>query len=292
MAKELDLSIIILNYNGLFWLKKLLPTIDKHYLKQTKYKVEVIVVDNDSQDDSVKFLEKNFHWVKVLESGRNGGFAFGNNVALRQTQARYVMLLNSDTEFLEKKSNLDILINYLDKNRKVAVVGPRLELSNGQLDPASHRGEPHPWAAFSYFIGLEKLFPQSKFFGQYHLSHLDLGTIHQVDAISGAAMMVKQSAIKKVGFLDENFFMYGEDLDWCRRFRDANYQVVFHPQVTIIHHKYKSGIKSVNRKTAKKTHSFFYDAMLTYYDKYYGPKYPNFLRRLLRSYIFVKRDGR
>ncbi|MFA6814027.1 MAG: glycosyltransferase family 2 protein [Candidatus Pacebacteria bacterium] len=292
MAKELDLSIIILNYNGLFWLKKLLPTIDKHYIKQTKYKVEVIVVDNDSQDDSVKFLEKNFHWVKVLESGRNGGFAFGNNVALRQTQARYVMLLNSDTEFLEKKSNLDILINYLDKNRKVAVVGPRLELSNGQLDPASHRGEPHPWAAFSYFIGLEKLFPQSKFFGQYHLSHLDLGTIHQVDAISGAAMMVKQSAIKKVGFLDENFFMYGEDLDWCRRFRDANYQVVFHPQVTIIHHKYKSGIKSVNRKTAKKTHSFFYDAMLTYYDKYYGPKYPNFLRRLLRSYIFVKRDGR
>lgn len=292
MAKKLDLSIIILNYNGLFWLKKLLPTIDKHYIKQTKYKVEVIVVDNDSQDDSVKFLEKNFHWVKVLESGRNGGFAFGNNVALRQTQARYVMLLNSDTEFLEKKSNLDILINYLDKNRKVAVVGPRLELSNGQLDPASHRGEPHPWAAFSYFIGLEKLFPQSKFFGQYHLSHLDLGTIHQVDAISGAAMMVKQSAIKKVGFLDENFFMYGEDLDWCRRFRDANYQVVFHPQVTIIHHKYKSGIKSVNRKTAKKTHSFFYDAMLTYYDKYYGPKYPNFLRRLLRSYIFVKRDGR
>lgn len=292
MAKELDLSIIILNYNGLFWLKKLLPTIDKHYIKQTKYKVEVIVVDNDSQDDSVKFLEKNFHWVKVLESGRNGGFAFGNNVALRQTQARYVMLLNSDTEFLEKKSNLDILINYLDKNRKVAVVGPRLELSNGQLDPASHRGEPHPWAAFSYFIGLEKLFPQSKFFGQYHLSHLDLGTIHQVDAISGAAMIVKQSAIKKVGFLDENFFMYGEDLDWCRRFRDANYQVVFHPQVTIIHHKYKSGIKSVNRKTAKKTHSFFYDAMLTYYDKYYGPKYPNFLRRLLRSYIFVKRDGR
>lgn len=163
MAKELDLSIIILNYNGLFWLKKLLPTIDKHYIKQTKYKVEVIVVDNDSQDDSVKFLEKNFHWVKVLESGRNGGFAFGNNVALRQTQARYVMLLNSDTEFLEKKSNLDILINYLDKNRKVAVVGPRLELSNGQLDPASHRGEPHPWAAFPILLVWKSFFLKVNF---------------------------------------------------------------------------------------------------------------------------------
>jgi GT2 family glycosyltransferase len=286
MAKKLDLSIIILNYNGLFWLKKLLPTIDKHYLKHSKYKVEVVVVDNDSQDDSVNFLKKNFQWVTVLQSGHNGGFAFGNNVALRQTQARYVMLLNSDTEFLAGKSSLDILIDYLDKNRQVAVVGPRLELSNGQLDPASHRG------AFTYFVGLEKLFPKNKFFAQYHLGHLNLDQIHQVDAISGAAMMVKQSAIKKVGLLDENFFMYGEDLDWCRRFRDANYQVIFYPQVTIIHHKYKSGIKSVNKKTAKKTNSFFYDAMLTYYDKYYGPKYPNFLRRIIRSYIFVKRDGR
>jgi GT2 family glycosyltransferase len=86
MAKKLDLSIIILNYNGLFWLKKLLPTIDKFYLKKTKYRVEVIVVDNDSQDDSVQILKKNFTWVKVIESGQNGGFAFGNNVALRQTQ--------------------------------------------------------------------------------------------------------------------------------------------------------------------------------------------------------------
>ena len=227
----------------------------------------------------------------MLQSGHNGGFAFGNNVALRQNQARYVMLLNSDTEFLANKSNLDTLIKYLDKYPKVAVVGPRLELSTGQLDPASHRGEPHPWAAFSYFIGLEKFFPHSKFFAQYHLGHLDLDSTHQVDAVSGAAMMVRQRAINKVGLLDEDFFMYGEDLDWCRRFRDAHYRVVFHPQVTIVHHKHKSGIKSVNKKTAKKTKRFFYDAMLTYYDKYYGPKYPSFLRRLVRSYIFVKKDG-
>jgi GT2 family glycosyltransferase len=292
MTKKLDLSIIILNYNGLFWLKKLLPTLKDNYLKQTKYQVELIVVDNDSQDESVSFLKKNFKWVKLMESGRNGGFAFGNNVALRQNQARYVMLLNSDTEFLQEKSNLDILIEYLDKNPQVAMLGPRLELSDGSLDPASHRGEPHPWAAFSYFIGLEKLFPNSKFFAQYHLGHLSLDSIHPVDAISGAAMMVRQKAMKKVGLLDESFFMYGEDLDWCRRFRDAGHQVIFHPKVTIIHHKYKSGIKSVNKKTAKKTHAFFYEAMLTYYDKYYASRYPKLLRRLLRYYIFVKRDGR
>lgn len=291
MEKKLDLSIIILNYNGLFWLKKLLPTIDKHYLKHSQYQVEVVVVDNNSEDETVSFLGKNFKWVKVLESGKNGGFAFGNNVALRQNKARYVMLINSDTEFIENASNLDVLIEYLDKNRQVAVVGPRLELSNGQLDLASHRGEPHPWAAFSYFIGLEKLFPHHQFFAQYHLGHLDLNTIHQVDAVSGAAMMVRQSAMKKVGLLDEDFFMYGEDLDWCRRFRDANYQVCFHPQVCIVHHKYKSGIKSINKKTAQKTNQFFYDAMLTYYDKYYAGRYPQFLRRIVRSYIFFKQDG-
>lgn len=291
MAKKFDLSIIILNYNGLFWLKKLLPTIDKHYLKYSQFKTEVVVVDNNSEDDTVAFLQKNFKWVRVLQSGKNGGFAFGNNIALKNNQARFVLLLNSDTELVAEKSNLDLLIKYFEQNHQVAVIGPRLELSDGQLDPASHRGEPHPWAALSYFTGLENLFPHQKFFSQYHLGHLDLQTIHQVDAVSGAAMMVRQSAIKKVGLLDENFFMYGEDLDWCRRFRDKNYQIVFHPQVTIIHHKYKSGIKSVNKKTAKKTSRFFYDAMLTYYDKYYGPKYPNFLRRILRSYIFVKKDG-
>ena len=105
-------------------------------------------------------------------------------------------------------------------------------------------------------------------------------------------MIVRNSAIKKVGMLDEQFFMYAEDLDWCKRFRDAGYKIVFYPGVKVIHHKYKSGIKSSNKKTASVTQKFFYDTMLQYYDKHYGDKYPKFVRNLLRYFIFIKKDGR
>ena len=250
------------------------------------------MVDNDSTDDSVAVVKKGFKWVTLMESGHNGGFAFGNNVAIKKDRSRYVMLLNSDTEFLKETSNLDTLIEYMDQHKDVAMIGPRLELSDGEIDPASHRGEPTIWASITYFAKLEKLFPNSKIFAQYHQSYKNIREIHEVDAISGAAMIVRQSAIKKVGMLDERFFMYAEDLDWCKRFRDAGYKVIYHPKVTVIHHKYKSGIKSSNKKTASVTQRFFYDTMLQYYDKHYAEKYPKFFRQLLKYFIFIKKDGR
>lgn len=289
----IDLSIIVLNYNGQFWLKKLLPTLQSNYLKKSKYNVELIVVDNDSTDDSVKVMQKEFKWATLVESGRNGGFAFGNNVAIKGNQARYVMLLNSDTEFLtDEQSDLDQLITYMDEHADVAMVSPRLELSDGQLDPASHRGEPTPWASFSYFSGLAKIFPKSKLFAQYHQTYKDLSKTHEIDACSGAAMVVRNSAIKKVGMLDDAFFMYAEDLDWCKRFRDAGYKIVFYPHIKVIHHKYKSGIKSSNKKTASITQQYFYKTMLQYYDKHYKDKYPKFLREIVHYFVLIKTDGR
>jgi len=289
----IDLSIIVLNYNGQFWLKKLLPTLQSNYLKKSKYNVELIVVDNDSTDDSVKVMQKEFKWATLVESGRNGGFAFGNNVAIKGNQARYVMLLNSDTEFLtDGQSDLDQLVSYMDEHTDVAMVSPRPELSDGQLDPASHRGEPTPWASFSYFSGLAKIFPKSKLFAQYHQTYKDLSKTHEIDACSGAAVVVRNSAIKKVGMLDDAFFMYAEDLDWCKRFRDAGYKIVFYPHIKVIHHKYKSGIKSSNKKTASITQQYFYKTMLQYYDKHYKDKYPKFLREIVRYFVLIKTDGR
>lgn len=290
---KMDLSIIILNYNGQFWLKKLLPTLKKNYLDRSKYQVELIVVDNASSDDSVKLMRRDFKWATTIESGRNGGFAFGNNVAIRGNSARYVMLLNSDTEFLAGgQSDLDQIIDFMDQNTDVAITSPRVELSDGSLDPASHRGEPTPWASLTYLLGLEKLFPQSKFLAAYHQSYKDLKTIHDIDACSGAAMVVRNSAIQKVGLLDEIFFMYAEDLDWCKRFRDAGYRIVFYPRIKIIHHKYKSGIKSSNKKTASITQQYFYKTMLQYYDKHYKDKYPKFIRTIVKYFVLIKTDGR
>jgi hypothetical protein len=280
-----------LNYNGLFWLKNTLTTLKEFYLTKTKYKIEVTVVDNDSTDGSPTMVAKQFRWAKLIKSGSNLGFAGGNNIALKKSTTRYTMLLNSDTEF-HPGSNLDLLLEYLDENPTVGMITPRVEMPDGSLDPASHRGEPTPWASLVYFSGLAKLFPKNKVFGQYHLTFKNMNEIHEIDACTGAAMIFPTKFMQnKVGLLDEQFFMYGEDIDWCRRWREAGKKIIFHPGVQLTHHKHKSGIKSSSVRLSKKTHDSFYDTMLTYYDKWYAGKYPKFFRSLLKAFLFVKKGG-
>jgi len=288
--KSNDLSIIILNYNSQCWLEKLLFSLKSNYLSKTKYQIEVIVVDNASTDDSVRFI-KSLEWIRLIESNHNGGFAYGNNLAIKGNQARYIMLLNSDTEFPEEGSNLDVLIDYLDKHEKTGIITPKVELTNGDPDWACHRGEPTPWAGFTYFTGLEKLFPKSRIFAQYHQRYKNLNEIHSIDACTGAAMMVRTSAIRKAGLLDERFFMYAEDIDWCKNFREAGYQVIFHPEVKVIHHKYKSGMENVSRTSKTMAKAWFYDTMLQYYDKHYQAKYPRAFRNILKCFISIRKNS-
>jgi len=286
--KSNDLSIIVLNFNGQQWLEKLLPSLKINYLSKTTFQVEVVVVDNASTDPSISFL-KTIDWIRLIESDRNGGFSFGNNLALKDNRAKYVMLLNSDTEFTEENSNLDILIEYMNKHETAGIITPKVELTNGQPDRACHRGEPTLWAAFTYFMGLEKLFPKSRLFAKYHQSYKNLMEIHPIDACTGAAMLVRTSALEKVGLLDERFFMYAEDVDWCKRFRETGYQIVYNPEVKIIHHKYKSGMGN-SSKTAKSNATYwFYETMLQYYDKHYKDQYPGIFRDLLKLFISLKK---
>jgi len=288
--KKATLTLVILNYNSKFWLKKLLESLKTYYLDNTKTKVATVVVDNHSDDDSLAMLKTDFPWVKLVEQEENLGFAAGNNVVLKRIETPYVMLLNSDTE-LTANSNLDSLITFMDNNEKVAVATPKLVLSNGALDWACHRGEPTPWASFTYFIKLAQLLPQSQLFGQYHQTYKDLATQHFIAACSGAAMLIRTKYMNEVGFLDENFFMYGEDLDWCKRFRNAGYQISFHPEVSIIHHKYKSGIQTESPLTSLQSKRYFYNTMLLYYDKHYLDKYPKIIRFFLRLFVFIKKGG-
>jgi GT2 family glycosyltransferase len=290
MPKKTELTIIILTYNSQFWLKKTLSTLKEFYLDHAKHGVEVVVVDNHSTDESVTMLKKEFRWTELIEMPENSGFAAGNNVALKQVTSPYAMLLNSDMEFTER-SNLDPLIEYLESHPKVGVITPRIEFTNGAIDPASHRGEPELWPSFTYFSKLEWLFPRTKKFGQYHQFYKDLKSIHTIDACSGAAMIVRMEAVDKVGLLDERFFMYAEDLDWCKRFREAGYTIVYNPETIIIHHKYKSGIKSSSKKIASQTTRHFYDTMLQYYDKHYQNKYPKFVRTIIRYFLAIKKEG-
>ncbi|MEO8581079.1 MAG: glycosyltransferase family 2 protein [Patescibacteria group bacterium] len=288
MKKSTDLSIIILNYNTADWLQNVLESVEQFPLQ--KYSLEVIVVDNDSTDDSVQMVQKKFPHVKLIQSSENGGFAKGNNQGIKQATGRYIMLLNSDAEFT-KETDLDACIEYLDEHPGVAVLSPKLLLPDGSVDLASHRGEPTPWAALTYFAGLEKLIPGSRLFGRYHQTWQNFEQTHLIEACSGAAMIVRKSAIEKVGLLDENFFMYAEDLDWCKRFREANFQIVFFPGCQITHHKYKSGqaktTGSINPdeflqvpgftkkiKTKNQARFHFYETMKQYYSKHYQKSSP------------------
>ncbi|MBP7740811.1 glycosyltransferase family 2 protein [Candidatus Woesebacteria bacterium] len=289
-TQQIDLEIIIVSYNGEFWLKKTLTTLYDYYIKKTKRNVLVTVVDNNSSDGSVKMLKDEFKWVNAMLMKDNFGFAIANNIALKKTKAKYAMLLNSDVE-LNEKSNFDILLNFLDKKPRIGMITPRVEFINGEIDPACHRGEPTPWASFTYFSKLEQLFPKSKLFGQYHQSYKDLKSIHTIDACTGAAMIVRRESLEKVGLLDERFFMYAEDLDWCKRYREAGYLVVYNPEVTIVHHKNKSGIKSTSQKIAKKTNKYFYDTMLQYYDKHYKDSYPSFIRTIIKYILVIKKGA-
>lgn len=288
--KQADLEIIIVNYNSQFWLKKTLSSLKEFYLDKTKNKVVVTVVDNASEDDSLKMVGREFRWVNTIKLKENFGFAVANNAALRETKAKYVMLLNSDVEFTQK-SNLDYLLKFLDDKPKVGVITPRVEFTNGEIDPACHRGEPNIWASFTYMTNLEKLFPTSKIFAGYHQTYKNLRTIHTIDACTGAAMITRGELLEDIGLLDERFFMYAEDLDWCKRFREAGFLVVYNPEVIVIHHKNKSGIKSSSQKIARNTRKHFFDTMLQYYDKHYLESYPKFVRNIIKYILVIKKGA-
>lgn len=260
------LTIVILNYNT----KDLTIRAVTSCLNLSYKDLQVWVVDNASDDGSVQALRTLARKEKRLiltTLSQNIGFAGGNNVALREITSEYVMLLNSDAYFTTG-SDLETVIDFLDQHPDIGILTPYVKLPSNVLDPASHRGFPTPWNAITYFSGLEKITNNIPFlanlFGGYHQTWKNLKTIHQIDACTGAAMIIRREAMEEVGLLDEQFFMYGEDLDWCYRFKSVEWDIVFFPELTVIHDKHSSGIKKKN----KKTHHAFYDAMRLFYQKH------------------------
>jgi len=269
----MDLSIIILNYNTSSLLKQTIESIKTDLIH------EIIVIDNASTDDSVEMIRHNFKHIKLITNKKNIGFAAGNNLGLHQAKGRYVLLLNSDT--LVQDGALEKLVSVLDTNRQISAVTPKLVLEDGSLDPACHRALPTLWNSLIYFSGLEKLAPRSKVFGQYHMTWLDLDTSHRIEACSMAAMMFRRTLIDEIGYLDEDFFMYAEDLDYCKRIADAGGEIQFVAEAKIIHLKGKSGTHSPSVKTRQTTRKHFYQTMKHYFHKHYSKTYPSWLFKLI-----------
>lgn len=235
---------------------------------------EVIVVDNASTDGSLKELSamsSQLSTLTVIQNSKNVGYAKANNIGMKQSHGKYILLLNSDTEV--QKGTIQTMLAYMDAHQVVGAATCKLLLPDGSLDPACHRGFPTPWAAFTYFIGLEWLFPWSRLFSQYHMGYRNLTEIHEVDAISGAFFMVRRSVIDQIGLLDEDFFMYGEDLDWAYRMKQAGWIIGYNPHVSCLHHKKQSGRAHADAATRKKTEKYFYDTMRLFYEKHYAHRY-------------------
>lgn len=286
---KIDLSVIILSYNTCHLLRNCLKSVE-----QEARLSEVIVVDNASTDGSRQMVKKEFPWVNLICSSKNLGFAGGNNLALRQAQGKFILFLNSDTELLP--GSLEKAIRYMKSDEKIGAMTPKTMLFSGGMDPDCHRGFPTPWASLTYFLGLEKLFPKSKIFGQYHKFYEDLSKPHQIDSGFGTFMIVRREAIEQVGKWDENYFFYGEDLDYFYRIKQAGWKVMFYPEPLLFHHKGgSSGLRKESRKispatkeTRIKAAKASIKAMEIFYRKFYKDKYPVWITSLVLLGIKIK----
>ncbi|NJN66851.1 MAG: glycosyltransferase family 2 protein [Chloroflexaceae bacterium] len=277
------LAVVILNYNRADLLVECLRSI---YRSPTRCHLEVWVVDNASTDGSAERVRGQFPQVRLVVSTRNGGFAAGNNLALRQIIAApdapaMTMLLNNDTVVPE--GALDGLVDYLGSHPEVGVVGPKLVLPDGSLDLACRRSFPTPMVSFYRMMGLSRLFPRSRRFGRYNLTYLDPAVETEVDSVVGACMLLRTGVIREVGLLDEQFFMYGEDLDWSYRIKQYGWRIVYYPAVQVWHYK-----RAASSRYAGPSTRAFYQAMRIFHRKHFAATTPGAVNALIEAGITLK----
>ncbi len=266
MDRTLDLSIVIVNYNVCGLLRNCLESL---FHSQGYLTFEVIVVDNKSDDGSAEMVRTMFPQVLTIESPINGGYAYANNLALTQIirrdkscWPRYVLLLNPDT--VVPSGALEEMVSFMDAHQEAGAAGPKLVRQNGGLDLACRRSFPSPEVSLYRMLGLSKLFPRSRRFARYNLTYLSPDGVYEVDSVVGAFMLVRVAALAQVGLLDEDFFMYGEDLDWAYRFKEKGWKVLYNGRVEVIHYKGES-----SKQESIKPIFEFYRAMLVFYRKHY-----------------------
>jgi len=291
----IPLSIIIVSFNTKEVIKKCLLSIKANF---DKYPInfEIIVVDNDSHDGTVEFLldlekkQKNLH---IFLNKANLGFGKANNIGLKKSKGKYILYLNSDAMI----SDIDFrdLIRVMEMENNIGALTVKVVLSNGEIDPASHRGFPTLWNSFTYFLGLERLFFYvpllNKIFGGYHLVNLNLNNIHQVDVITGAFLLSKKEILDKIGGFDEDYFAYGEDIEMAFQIKKLGYKIIYYPLWKVLHLKSVSGLKKKrNEVVRKRTSVYFFDSMKIFYNKHYSQNHWWLINKLVFLAIDYKKN--
>jgi len=288
----IDLSIIIVNFNTKEFLRNCLKSV----IESTKnISYEIIIVDNASHDGSVEMVKKEFPEIRIIANKQNVGFSKANNQGVKiSKESRYVLFLNSDT--IVKKNVLEDMIKFMDSHKDAGAATCKLIMPNGKIDDATHRGFPTPWNAFCHFSGLSKMAPKSRIFTGYTLGWMDFEKAHEIDALAGAFMLVRRPAGEEAKWWDEDYFFYGEDLDFCFMLKQKGWKIYYVPGFFIKHYKGVSGgIKSVSKnittaseETKIRATKSRFNAMRIFYKKHYQNEYPGIVNVLVNVGISIR----
>lgn len=286
------LSVIIVNYNTRQLLDDCLCSLLE--AERPSGGLELIVVDNASTDGSQAMVKLHYPTVILIELRENFGFSKANNRGTAAASGDVILFLNSDTRVAP-----DALVKpcrYLVQNPHIGALTVHLVYPNGERDPDNHRGFPTPWNAFCHFSGLSRLFASRPLFNGYFQSYADFSTIHPIEVIAGSYMMMPIALCRELGGWDEQYFFYGEDIDFCYRIHQAGYQIVYYPEVQVIHYKgASSGLRKESAHLAKppketriKVARESVRAMQIFYDKFYRERYPRLVTAVVLAGIRLR----
>lgn len=286
---QYDLSIIILSFNVKELLLNCLQSIYTNKSPQDNW--QVIVVDNDSVDNSLEEAQKNYPQIEGYQTGQNLGFAKGNNYGVPFIKAPMVLFLNPDTKVEGKtiQKSLEIINN----NPQIGALTCRVELPNGKLDYSCHRGFPTPWNSLVYFLGLSKRFPKQKFLSGYAATYLDINTSHEMECGSGTFLMVKREVGEKIGWWDSDYFWNGEDIEFFYRVKELGYKAYYFAEGKVIHYKgSSSGLQSTAKTVVPKERRIISakhatEAMRIFFMKHYYKKYLPGIREVILLGIYL-----
>lgn len=274
----MKLSVIIVNYNVEYFLEQCLYAVRRAL---QRIDGEVIVVDNNSIDGSNAMVKKKFPEVRLYENKQNLGFSKANNQGIKKSSGEYVLLLNPDT--VVEDDTFSKVVEFMDAHQEAGALGVKMVDGAGKFLPESKRGLPTPEAAFYKMFGISSLFPRSKRFSKYHLGYLDENEIHEVEILSGAFMLLRKKVLDEIGFLDETFFMYGEDIDLSYRVIKAGYKNYYFPKTRIIHYKGES-----TKKSSVNYVLVFYNAMVIFAKKHFTYKSARLFTHLINMAIYFR----
>lgn len=256
----MKLSVIIVNYNVKYFLEQCLYSVEKSL---QGIESEIIVIDNNSVDGSEAMVRNKFSRVDLIINDHNAGFSKANNQALKIARGEYVLLLNPDT--VVEETTFTRCLDFMDAHPTAGAMGPKMIDGKGRYLPESKRALPTPVVAFYKVFGLSKIFPRSKRFGKYYLGYTNQDEIQEIEVLTGAFMFIRHIVLQEVGLLDEDFFMYGEDIDLSYRIREKGYKIYYFPETTIIHYKGES-----TRKDSLTYLTMFYKAMKIFAEKHFS----------------------